>query len=131
MQSDKDETGGYERMIAFWISESQIDSLKKAASRSYACNLLINNILGDVMPQVVGNVEDDDEIIVKRKNILEKLAALEHEQWASWRTTMQAELIDTGTIQPSQYLLTKYEDLPEIVKEEDREYARKVLELMK
>jgi hypothetical protein len=65
--------------------------------------------------------------------MLEKSAALEHEQWAHWTGYMLKVLLDAhpelgkdeNVIQWSRQIITDYKDLSEKEKESDREWARK------
>lgn len=69
--------------------------------------------------------------MVKDKTLIEKLAALEHEQWMAWAKT----LADTENLSPDriarwQAFFIPYEELDEETKEFDREWARKVLKII-
>ena len=74
---------------------------------------------------------------------LEKLSELEHDQWMKWATTlldrMYLATLDRKSMETF-YIemktrwsvnLIPYSELPEKTKEYDREWARKVLEIMK
>lgn len=71
---------------------------------------------------------------LEQKNMntkLDKLAALEHEQWRTWAE----EIILTETLTPERLARWKqcfvpYEELPEIQKEHDLKWANKVLDIM-
>ncbi len=64
--------------------------------------------------------------------LLERLAALEHEQWMSWAgTIMKQEKLSEERLRRWLSYMVPYEQLPEDVKEYDREWARKVLEVIK
>jgi hypothetical protein len=70
--------------------------------------------------------------------LLEKLAALEHMQWSCWAksrlekvTTQSAEETEKDMLRWKRQIDTPYEQLSEKEKESDREWARKVLELIK
>jgi len=69
-----------------------------------------------------GNVYDID-------NLIEKLAALEHEQWAHWTRYMLDNLTPENIQRWRRQIETPYEDLSEKEKESDRVWARKVMEL--
>ena len=63
--------------------------------------------------------------------LLEALAELEHVQWMAWSTN----LAETGELSPSrlerwQAFWVAYSQLPEEIKEEDRKWARMVLEII-
>lgn len=68
--------------------------------------------------------------------LLEKLAALEHEQWAHWTKYMLAQLLyhenSANPIVRRWYLQidTPYHRLSKFEKESDRVWAKKVLEIM-
>ena len=68
--------------------------------------------------------------------LLEKLAALEHEQWAHWTQYMLARLghYRNNSNPDIRYwfkqIQTPYKELSEKEKESDREWARKVLNIM-
>jgi hypothetical protein len=60
---------------------------------------------------------------------LERLAALEHEQWIEWSQQIaKTENISEKRLHRWHDLWVPYEDLPEETKEDDRIYARQVLE---
>lgn len=68
--------------------------------------------------------------------LIEKLAALEHEQWAHWTEYMLDKLGYTrmsrnpDVINWRIQIATVYEHLSEKEKESDREWARRVLEVI-
>ena len=68
--------------------------------------------------------------------LIEKLATLEHEQWAHWTKYMLAKLQrfpDTSNPDARKWwkqIRTPYKDLSEKEKESDRVWARKVLEII-
>ena len=62
--------------------------------------------------------------------MIEKLAALEHEQWAHWTRYMLDNLTSENIQRWRRQIETPYEDLSEKEKESDRVWARKVMELM-
>lgn len=64
-------------------------------------------------------------------DLLERLAELEHEQWMAWaKRIMETEPISEERRQRWQRYMVPYAELPEEVKEQDREWARKVLEVI-
>ena len=63
------------------------------------------------------------------ENVLERLAELEHEQWMHWSQSVAAE-VSAERRQRWQSCWVPYVDLPEEVKELDRQWARKVLETL-
>lgn len=78
-------------------------------------------------------VHSDDRLPDLEKEFLEKLAELEHEQWVSWARGL---CVVEGGISLArrmrwESLFVPYRELPEEEKEKDREWARKVFELVK
>lgn len=64
--------------------------------------------------------------------LLEKLSDLEHQQWANWaQSILKSETISEERKARWSVMFVDYKDLPEEIKEYDREYARKVMELIK
>lgn len=59
-------------------------------------------------------------------NLLEKLAALEHEQWAHWTEHMLDNLTEENTARWRGQIAASYADLTEEEKDKDREWARRV-----
>ncbi len=68
--------------------------------------------------------------ITKDDSQLEKLADLEHKQWAHWTTYMLDNLTDKNIATWKQQIKTPYSGLSEKEKESDREWARKVLSIL-
>ena len=64
------------------------------------------------------------------KELLEKLAALEHKQWAHWTTYMLNNLTDENINRWTRQIETPYEKLSDNEKEKDRVWAKKVLEII-
>ena len=68
--------------------------------------------------------------------LLEQLAALEHEQWVHWTTYMLSRLgYHPSTSNPIvkrwyRQIIIPYSELSEREKKSDREWARKVLEIV-
>ena len=60
------------------------------------------------------------------QELLERLAELEHEQWVAWSRAVAAE-VSAARRRRWQECWVPYAELPEEVKELDREWARKVL----
>ena len=76
------------------------------------------------MRNVQGWVMDEGELV-------ERLAALEHEQWMEWAKAVQdSEPISKRRRQRWAQFMVPYEQLPEDVKEHDRVWARKVLGIL-
>jgi len=64
--------------------------------------------------------------------VLEKLAELEHAQWVRWSKNLDIkELLSDERIERWQKLWIPYSELSEEMKEEDRKWARYVLEIIK
>ena len=61
----------------------------------------------------------------------EKLAELEHKQWAHWTEYMLENLYLENRERWKVQLRTSYKDLSEKEKESDRDWARKVIKLIK
>lgn len=60
----------------------------------------------------------------------ERLAALEHEQWAHWTKYMLEHMNDQNTLRWLKQIETPYEALTEGEKEADRKWADKILALL-
>lgn len=72
---------------------------------------------------------------MKKQHILnafrEQIAELEHEQWMAWaRSIAKKEKISSETLLRWGDYLIPYKDLPEDVKEHDRKWADKVLNIL-
>ncbi len=67
--------------------------------------------------------------MITKNELLEKLAELEHQQWMSW---VRAVGNDVTPQQQAKWapLMIPYSELLENSKEQDREWARKVLEII-
>ena len=63
------------------------------------------------------------------EKILEKLAALEHEQWVQWSRAVAHEVLPERRARWERYWVP-YDELSEEVKEQDRVWARKVLQII-
>ena len=69
--------------------------------------------------------------MIKDNTVIERLAALEHEQWITWATTLaESEIISPDRLDRWSKLFIPYEELSEDMKEHDRVWARKVLEII-
>jgi hypothetical protein len=62
--------------------------------------------------------------------LLEELAAVEHEQWVTWSKTVAKEGLTPERIERWEKFWTEYAELDDDVKEYDRIWARKVLDLV-
>jgi hypothetical protein len=60
----------------------------------------------------------------------EKLAALEHDQWAHWTKYMLSNLTPENIARWKKQIDTPYADLSEKEKDSDREWAEKAIKLM-
>ena len=71
--------------------------------------------------------------------MMERLAALEHEQWAHWTAYFLQTLLkdhpelgkDENILRWSRQILTEYKDLSEKEKESDRKWAQKSYDLFR
>jgi len=65
------------------------------------------------------------------EELAEKLAAVEHEQWMEWaKSIMEEEEISPDRRERWEGYMVPYAELSEEDKESDREYARKVLDVL-
>lgn len=64
---------------------------------------------------------------ISKKELLEELAKIEHNQWIEWSKAIQSEISEDRRNRWKKYWVD-YEDLSEDVKEQDRVYARKVID---
>lgn len=62
--------------------------------------------------------------------MIEKLAELEHIQWSHWTKYMLENLTPENIERWKRQIETSYADLSEKEKESDREWARKVIEIL-
>jgi len=69
---------------------------------------------------------------MKSEKLLEKLADLEHQQWANWANSiLESEKISPERFQRWRKLIaTPYAELSEEMKEHDRKWAKKVMQLI-
>lgn len=69
----------------------------------------------------------------REERLVEKLAALEHEQWVAWATTMMEKepLISKERKERWRGLLISFGLLTEEQKEQDRKWARKAAEIVR
>ncbi|HTU17970.1 MAG TPA: hypothetical protein VMG10_07895 [Gemmataceae bacterium] len=67
---------------------------------------------------------------MNKDEVLERLAEVEHEQWMAWSQSVAAE-VSAERRQRWQACWVPYGDLPEEMKEQDRIWARKVLETLR
>jgi len=82
-------------------------------------------MINEIFENLVEQEDTSDET-------LEKLAALEHEQWVEWaKNILETEDISAERSERWKDLFIPYDELSEEMKEADREYARKVLKALK
>jgi len=60
------------------------------------------------------------------RKALERVAEVEHEQWTAWSKNVAPEVSPERRARWAKYWIP-YKDLPEDVKEQDREWARKAM----
>ncbi len=63
--------------------------------------------------------------------LIERLAELEHEQWAHWTRHLLDNLTPENVARWRQQIATPYHKLSETEKDKDREWAYKVLALLR
>ena len=67
----------------------------------------------------------------KKDKLLEEISELEHKQWMEWaKTILKEEDISEEREKRWKKDFKDYKDLPEDVKEFDREWARKVIKIL-
>jgi len=67
----------------------------------------------------------------RKAALIEKLACLEHEQWMAWaKTLMETENLSKTRRKRWEQFMVPYEQLPEDVKEYDRVWAMRIIELL-
>jgi hypothetical protein len=65
------------------------------------------------------------------KELIEKLAELEHQQWMAWaKKVLERENISPETRSRWESYFVPYADLPDDIQEFDREYARKAIDIL-
>lgn len=70
------------------------------------------------------------KISICEEELIERLAELEHKQWAHWTMYMLNNLTQENLKRWERQIETSYKDLSEKEKESDRVWARKVLEVL-
>jgi len=74
----------------------------------------------------------DKDCIITEKELIERLAVLEHDQWWEWsRDLSQKEKLSKERTNRWNKLWTFYKFLSETEKEQDRIYARKIVGLLR
>lgn len=82
----------------------------------------------ELLEKIQRVVEIDKD--VSDEELIEKLAALEHEQWVFWaKDILKTEDINKERADQWEKLFVPYDELTEEMKEEDRKWARKVLKI--
>ncbi len=72
------------------------------------------------------------EFIGNEKDVIEKLADLEHQQWMLWaKDILKSEKINEERAKRWKDLFIDYKDLSEEMKDKDREWARKAYKIIK
>lgn len=65
------------------------------------------------------------------KHITEQIAAIEHDQWCQWSQHLAAtETLSADRLERWKVMWVPYDQLPEHVKDGDRVWAKKVLEII-
>ena len=88
---------------------------------------------GKIIQNLKTDLEQTNKLIeyIKNPEFLEKLAIIEHEQWIEWATAlMEKETLSPERIKRWKLLLVDYPNLSSEYKEQDRKYARKIIELI-
>lgn len=69
---------------------------------------------------------------MNQKELIEKLAELEHEQWMAWSMDIASkELLTNERLERWKRLWVPFQELTEEMKEQDRKWAKKVMEIIK
>ena len=68
--------------------------------------------------------------MTQKEQLIELLADLEHQQWAHWTLYMLDNMTDENIERWRKQINTPYSDLSETEKDSDREWARKILEVV-
>lgn len=79
----------------------------------------------------VSNIQNRFTAVHAGEELLEELAALEHDQWATWTPYMIANMNPENIQRWQRQVATPYQALSEQEKESDRVYARNVIEILK
>jgi hypothetical protein len=76
------------------------------------------------------------EFVRENKIDIEKLASAEHDRWAHWQKYLHARLGENREISEGDFakweleIATKYEDLPDEIRESDRREVYKFLKIL-
>lgn len=69
--------------------------------------------------------------MIDKNTLIEKLAELEHDQWVEWsKNLVEKETLSPNRVTRWSLYWVPYSQLPEKVKEQDRVWARKALNLI-
>ena len=72
------------------------------------------------------------DFINREDKLIEKLAELEHEQWMNWaKSIIKTENISKERVKRWKTLFIEYKNLSEEMKNLDREWAKRVLKILK
>ena len=100
------------------MNDARFKQLMKGLGMPNSRSLLI------ALRQVANEVAQE----IKSDAALERLAALEHEQWAHWREYMLSNLTTDNIELWKAKIKTPYSELTEKEKDSDRVWARKALD---
>lgn len=105
-------TGYLARLVKKWRGQMAIAADREVQQRN----------------QTLDQCAEDLENALRNPELLEDLAALEHRQWRHWAENIaDEEEISDERWERWESLFVPYQELPEDVKESDREWAREVL----
>ncbi len=66
----------------------------------------------------------------QERQVIEAVAEIEHAQWEHWSRSVASEVGEATRCRWNQYWVP-YAELPEAIKEIDREWARRTIEVVK
>jgi len=105
------------------------------SARNKAMSFLLKDKVSEnkeTPPYTLYEEKEDSTQENKKDLLIEKLAALEHDQWMEWaKDILKTETINKERVERWRKLFIPYEDLSEEMKELDREWAYKVLSIVK
>jgi len=104
--------------------ENQLKALEKKESVKV---MLADELIGELF---IGRNGYLHWRLLITEDVFEELAALEHEQWIEWSKSVAQEVSGKRRRRWERYWIP-YSELDESVKEWDREWARKVLKILK
>ena len=89
----------------------------------------------------MASFDEEMSAALARKELLEALAAVEHERWSHWQRYLHSKCIpsDDGSLtipaelvgRWSAQITTSYDELSEVEKKSDRDQVRKTLEVVR